>query len=101
MGGLAVQVVATSTGLGLGALVRRPLVAGIATFAPLVVAVLLTPLPVVREWVTPAASSAGVLAGADPVAWLRELVVLLIWGGGYWLAGAGRILFERGDHPPA
>lgn len=97
LGGLAVQVVATSTGLGLGALVRRPIVAGILTFAPLLVAAILTPLPQVAAWVTPAVVGPVLLTGADPLAWVREVVVLLIWGGGYWVAGAGRILFPRGD----
>lgn len=99
-GGLAVQVVATTTGLGLGALVRRPIVAGVATFAPLVVGLILTAVPAVAAWVTPAVNGPPLLTGADPMAWVREVVVLLIWGGGYWVAGAGRILFPRARQLP-
>jgi hypothetical protein len=99
-GGLAVQTVATSTGLGLGALLRRPIVAGVATFAPLVVGLILTAVPAVAAWVTPAVNGPLLLSGADPMAWVREGAVLLIWGGGYWVAGAGRILFPRARQLP-
>lgn len=99
-GGLAVQTVATTTGLGLGALIRRPWLAGVATFAPLLVAVILTAVPAVAAWVTPAVNGPLLLTGADPLAWLREAVVLIIWGGGYAAAGAWRILFPRARQLP-
>ncbi|MCE1175351.1 MAG: hypothetical protein LWW77_12210, partial [Propionibacteriales bacterium] len=99
-GGLAVQVVATTTGLGLGALVRRPVLAGVATFAPLLVGAILTAVPAVAAWVTPAINGPLLLTGADPMAWVREVVVLLIWGGGYAAAGAWRILFPGARQLP-
>jgi hypothetical protein len=98
-GGLAVQAVATTTGLGLGALIRRPWLAGVATFAPLLVAVILNAVPAVAAWLTPAVNGPLLLAGDDAMAWVREVVVLLIWGGGYAVAGAWRILFPRARQP--
>jgi hypothetical protein len=89
-------VVAATIGLGLGAVLTRPSVAGVATFAPLALAVVLGGVPAVSAWLTPAASAPLLLAGNDPWSWLREVVVLFIWGGGLWVVGAGRILFQRG-----
>jgi hypothetical protein len=101
LGGLGVQLLSQVIGLGFGAVISGPLLAGLATLVPVAAWALLgrvEALIPVREWLTPVAVAKGLLAGNDPSAWVRAAVVVLLWGGALWLAGAGPLLFgQHGD----
>jgi hypothetical protein len=87
LGSVLVAVVCQGSGLGFGTMIRRPWLACLATFSPLPVWGLLTAtgLRQLPEWMTPGANAQALLEGAEPVAWLREAVVVGVWGSGLYL----------------
>jgi hypothetical protein len=83
LGSVLVQVVAQLTGTGLGLLIRRPVVACLATIVlPLGLWLLLGAVaPAARAWLTPFDSASRLLAGAMTAAsWPAFVVVASLWG---------------------
>lgn len=87
VGSLLVQVTAQLVGTGLGLLLRRPVLAGLATVVlPLGLWALLGAVAALRPaqaWLTPFPSAQHLLSGEmSPTAWAQWLVVLALWGVG-------------------
>lgn len=87
VGSLLVQGTAQLTGTGLGLLLRRPVLAGLATTVlPLGLWGLLGAVDALRPvqaWLTPFPSAQHLLSGEmSPTAWAQWLVVLTLWGVG-------------------
>jgi len=87
LGSLLVHGVAQLVGTGLGLLIRRPVLACVATIAlPLGLWWLLGAVESLRPaqaWFTPFPSAQRLLSGAmTPTAWVQWLTVLAIWGVG-------------------
>ena len=85
LGSVLVQVVAALVGTSLGLLLRRPVVAGIATIVlPLGLWFLLGAVDSVHQaqgWLTPFGGVQNLLSGQmDAVRWAQWLVVLVLWG---------------------
>ena len=87
IGSLLAQGTAQLVGTGLGLLLRRPVIACLATIVlPLGLWWLFGAVDVLRPvqaWTTPYPSAQHLLSGAmSPVNWAQWLVVLAIWGAG-------------------
>jgi hypothetical protein len=91
-GGIAVQVIAGLVGTGFGLLVRRPVVAFLATIVvPLAAYAVLNATGGLAEWLTPyGAAQSGLAAHPNATQWSKWLVVVLIWGVGLNTLGAAR-----------
>ena len=98
LGGVLVQVVAQLLGTGLGLLLRRHVVAFLASIVlPLGLWFLLGGLDVLRPaqaWLAPYSSVQNLLSGrTSAIAWAQWLVILLLWGVG--LNVVGTVLLKR------
>jgi hypothetical protein len=96
LGSVVVQVAAVLVGTGFGLLIRRPVLAFLATIVlPLGLWLILgqvSALKPAQAWLAPYPSAQRWLAGDLPgLAWLQWLVVVLIWAVGLNLAGAVRL----------
>lgn len=96
LGCIIVQIIAQLVGTGLGMLIRRPVVAGIATIVlPLGVWAILGATEATspaQDWLTPFAGVGRLTAGAmTAVNWVQSLVVFLIWAVGLNALGAARL----------
>ena len=95
LGSLLVQGTAQLVGTGLGLLIRRPVLACLATIVlPLGLWWLLGAVDILRPaqaWLTPYPSVQHLLSGQmSPTAWAQWLAVLAIWGVGLNALGARR-----------
>ncbi|GII00389.1 hypothetical protein Pta02_23970 [Planobispora takensis] len=95
-GGVLVQVLAQLVGTGLGLLLRRPVIACLATIAlPLGLWYALgrvDALSPAQAWLTPFASAQNLLSGQmSAVMWAQWLVVLTLWGRALNAAGLARL----------
>lgn len=100
LGGVLVQVVAVLLGTGLGLLLRRPVVAFLASIVlPLGLWFLLGSLDALRPaqaWLAPYSSVRNLLSGhMSVVTWTQWLVIFLIWAVGLNVAGIA--LLRRSD----
>jgi hypothetical protein len=100
LGSLLVQGVALLVGTGLGLLIRRPVLACLATIVlPLGLWWLLGMVEVLRpaqDWLTPYPSVGRLLSGQmTATGWLQWLVVLAIWGVGLNTVGILRATRRR------
>lgn len=96
VGCVLVQVLAQFVGTGLGLLVRPVVVACLATIVvPLGLWLLLGTVDLLRpgrEWLTPYAVGQHLLSGRmSALAWIRWLVVFLLWAVGLNAVGAARL----------
>ncbi|MFD0823186.1 hypothetical protein ACFQ0D_33835, partial [Micromonospora zhanjiangensis] len=99
-GGVLVQVLAQSVGTGLGLLLRRPVVACLATIAlPTGLWLLLGGVASLRpaqSWLTPYAVASPLLAGGmTGQNWAQWLVVVALWGVGLNVLGAAVVHSRR------
>jgi hypothetical protein len=105
LGGILVQVVAQLIGTGFGLLVRRAILACLATIVcPLGLWLVLGAIaPQARAWLTPYESARHILAGTmTPTSWLAFVVMACMWGIGLNLAGIRRFRVDQPtDKPPA
>ncbi len=102
LGSLLVQVVAQLVGTGLGLLLRRPVIACLATIVlPLGLWALLGAVEAFRSvqaWLTPFPSVQHLLSGEmTATAWAQWLVVLAIWGVGLNALGVATATRRQGD----
>ena len=102
LGSLLVQVVAQLVGTGLGLLLRRPVIACLATIVlPLGLWALLGAVEAfrpVQAWLTPFPSVQHLLSGEmTATAWAQWLVVLAIWGVGLNALGVATATRRQGD----
>ena len=96
LGCVVVQVIAQLVGTGLGLLVRRPVLACIATILlPLGLWAILGAAESTRpaqDWLTPFAGVGRLTTGAMTAHhWLQSVVVFLLWGVGLNALGAARV----------
>ena len=102
LGSLLVQGVAQLVGTGLGLLLRRPVIACLATIVlPLGLWALLGAVEAFRSvqaWLTPFPSVQHLLSGEmTATAWAQWLVVLAIWGVGLNALGVATATRRQGD----
>ena len=105
IGGLLTQATAQLAGTGLGLVLRRPVIACVATIVlPLGLWWLFGAVDVLRPvqpWTTPYPSAQHLLSGAmTPVNWAQWLVVLAIWGVGLNALGCLRASRTQGMRTP-
>lgn len=89
------QALAQAVGVGMGLLIRRPVIASLATVVPPLGLYLLLSttdaLIEIRQWTTPLAVSSELLAGTvSPLTWLSWATVVLLWGVTLNVAGLSR-----------
>ncbi|MFC7380869.1 hypothetical protein [Sphaerisporangium rhizosphaerae] len=103
-GSVLVQIVGQLVGTGLGLLVRSPVIACLATLAPMGLWWVLGAVDFLRpaQAFTPYATLRNLLSGhMNPLTWTQWVAVLLIWGVGLNVLGAARLRRSQQPTPRA